>query len=608
VGRAVLGARRAGYARENEPRIGLGLVGASGAEHPDDFSILGEALERLLGEDELAVDGHLEDAASAGFEARLDGEFPLEFGGQPGRLGKVISHLAVFDLHVHPHGSWAGQWSAEGRLVAGKRSAYAVSGPLILGEHSRQVNSGAACQAAREGRAAAANTMSETLSWPYEVRCPVHRSIPFNERERALIDHPLLQRLRAISQLGFAHLVYPGATHTRFSHALGVMHLAGRIFDRIVQRDPAWFREAFPAEGLAYCRQVLRLAGLLHDLGHLPFSHAFEPLLPTREALSLPRAWYRAIDWHARARHEDLSVAMAHTLAEEPGALLSREEAQDACALIHDGIAPTARLTALGSKPARNPYPLLKQIISGEIDADRMDYLPRDAHFAGVTYGFFDLHRLIEGLSCVETERGLVMALEHDALFTYENFLMARFHMAMQVYYHKTLLPFEHFLERAVREGEIAMPFDGSLESFLAAREDRVLAQLFAARERPWSARIVYRRPAARLYRMDGREDPETRRTILDALEAAGIRCIHIREERRVSTLGEDAGLPPILVVENVLGRLRRTPLPEVSGLLRRYNQTFVIERIYCDPQDYERARDTLRRVLEAGAPGPHGA
>jgi hypothetical protein len=117
----------------------------------------------------------------------------------------------------------------------------------------------------------------------------------------------------------------------------------------------------------------------------------------------------------------------------------------------------------------------------------------------------------------------------------------------------------------------------------------------------------LYSRPAARLYRMDGRDDPETRRVILDALEAAGIRCIHIREKRRVSTLGEDAGLPPILVVENVLGHLRRTPLPEVSGLLRRYNQTFVIERIYCDPQDYARARDTLRRALgenEKGATG----
>ena len=446
-------------------------------------------------------------------------------------------------------------------------------------------------------------TMSESQARPYEVRCPLHRSIPFNERERALIDHPLLQRLRSISQLGFAHLVYPGATHTRFSHALGVMHLAGRIFDRIADGAPALFHEGFAPGALDYCRQTVRFAGLLHDLGHLPFSHAFEPLLPSRAALRLPRQWYHARsarDWRAPALHEDLSVAMVAALAGEPAALLSEEEAQDACALIHDGIAPTARLTGLGGGPARNPYPLLKQIISGEIDADRMDYLPRDAHFAGVTYGFFDLDRLIEGLSSVETERGLVMALDQDALFTYENFLMARFHMAMQVYYHKTLLPFEHFIARAVREGEIAMPFDGSVESFLQAREDVVLAQLYAARERRWSARIVFRRPAARLFRIDGRDDPETRRRVLAALEAAGIPSIHIREERRVSNLGAEApdGTPPILVVENVLGLERRTPLPEVSALLQRYNQTFVIERIYCDPEDYARARDVLKRAL----------
>jgi len=442
--------------------------------------------------------------------------------------------------------------------------------------------------------------MTEAESRTYEVRCPVHRSIPFNARELKLIDHPLFQRLRAISQLGFAHLVYPGATHTRFSHALGVMHLAGRIYDRITGGAPALFAGAFTPRALAYGRQIVRFAGLLHDLGHLPFSHAFEPLLPKRETLPLPREWYRDTDFGERARHEDLSVAMARALAEGPGALLTAEEAQDACALIHGGVRPTERLQALGGAPSRDPYPLLKQIISGEIDADRMDYLPRDAHFAGVTYGFFDLHRLIEGLSCVETERGLVMALDQDAVFTYENFLMARFHMAMQVYYHKTLLPFEHYLERAVREGEIGIPFDGSVESVLAAREDVVMDMLYQARHRKWSSRIVNRSPAARLYRGDEHDGAAVVERILDALREAGITPIHIRAERRVSNLDAEGaeGAAPIFVVEDVLGRERRTPLIHVSELLRHYNRTFVIERIYCDPEDQARAREVLRRAL----------
>jgi HD superfamily phosphohydrolase len=432
---------------------------------------------------------------------------------------------------------------------------------------------------------------------PYEVRCPLHGSIPFNERERLILDHPLVQRLRAISQLGFAHLVYPGATHTRFSHALGVMHLAGRIWDRIVAASPEVF-ERFRPDALAYCRQVLRFAGLLHDAGHLPFSHSFEPLLPPRIRVSLPKHWYREADWEAPARHEDLSIAVVHALCSDSSRLLCEAEARDAAALIHGEIAPGDTLTGLGGAPERNPYPLLKQIISGEIDADRMDYLPRDAHFAGVAYGFFDLHRLIESLSATESEHGLALTLDRDALFTYENFLMARFHMAMQVYFHKTLLPFERYLERAVREGEIAMPYDGSLASFERAREDVLMGDLHAARGRHWAGKIVSRQPAARLIRLEPEDGAALRERALGALRRAGIPPIHIRAERRLSTLGSSPADPPIRVAETVLGTRRLRPLHETSQLLRHYNRNFVIERIYCEPVDYPAAVEALKREL----------
>ena len=435
---------------------------------------------------------------------------------------------------------------------------------------------------------------------PYEVRCPLHRSIPFDESERAVIDHPYFQRLRAISQLGFAHLVYPGATHTRFSHALGVMHLAGRIFDRISAGSPHLFATEFDPETLAYCRRIVRLAGLLHDLGHLPFSHAFEPLLPAVEKLELPRKWFSRMDGNRQARHEDYSVAIVRALAADSQALFSEEEAQDISALIHDEVLPTPRLT--GGNAGQSLYPLLKQIISGEIDADRMDYLRRDAHFAGVTYGNFDLDRLIQGLSCIPTTDGIALALDYNALFTYENYLMARFHMAMQVYFHQTLLPFDYFLHQAVKEGEIVIPLDGGLESVLDAREDVVLSKLYSARDKRWCSRIVRRRPAARLYRLDGDWDEGKKRRILEALIREGIDPIFIREERRLSNLGAggEPDVPPIMVVESVLGVQRPRPLHEVSRLLKQYNQPFLIERLYCDPEQLESAVAVLHRELQA--------
>jgi HD superfamily phosphohydrolase len=443
--------------------------------------------------------------------------------------------------------------------------------------------------------------MSAAASGDYEVRCPLHGSIAFNARERDIINHPFVQRLRSVSQLGLAQFVFPGATHTRFSHALGVMHLTGRIFDSLIHDIERDTGAELAADERERMRQVARLAGLLHDLGHPPFSHTFEPLLPARRALPMPRHWYPRLDLDVRATHEDFSVALVHGLSERAPDLLPPDEAQDICALIDQAVQPTAALTRVGGRARLNLYPLLKQTISGEIDADRMDYLRRDAHFAGVAYGNFDLERLIQSLSSVETPRGRVMALDQSGIYTYENFMLARFHMAMQVYFHKTLLAFEHCLTQAVREGEIALEMDGSIEGFLAAREDVVLAKLYAARDRRWTSRIVNRRPLRRLLELHEPDDSPLRQRVLAALAEAKLQIVHVREQRALSALGRDPESFPVYMQETVLGRVRTRPLHEASVLLHRYNQLFQVENVYCDAGDYDRAVAVLTPIVNGG-------
>ena len=181
----------------------------------------------------------------------------------------------------------------------------------------------------------------------YKSRCPIHGLISFNEKERQIIDHPFYQRLRHISQLGFASYVYTGATHSRLAHSLGVMHLAGQIFDQIVTVEQDWLSELFTEEDLAYFRQIIRFAALLHDVGHPPFSHSSEAILPEKKMLELPVAWYESLSREQQATHEDFSIAIIYALAQETSPLLSMQEAQDICSLIDNAIQISESLTVL---------------------------------------------------------------------------------------------------------------------------------------------------------------------------------------------------------------------------------------------------------------------
>src|ERR1017187_8688931 len=144
-----------------------------------------------------------------------------------------------------------------------------------------------------------------------EVRCSVHGFIGLTELERDIVNHPAFQRLRRIKQLGWTDYIYPGASHTRFEHSLGVMHLASRLYEAVVRSSEGTLKEGFKYTdaGLARDWQIVRLAALLHDVGHPPFSHAAEMLLPMKESegssLVAGSGSKRSSEQYA---HEDYSV------------------------------------------------------------------------------------------------------------------------------------------------------------------------------------------------------------------------------------------------------------------------------------------------------------
>lgn len=219
----------------------------------------------------------------------------------------------------------------------------------------------------------------------HEIRDPIHVFIRMDSDERRAVDSEPFQRLRHIHQLALTYLVYPGATHRRFEHSLGVMDLASRVFDIVVTNPTPQSRSIIPNDqAQLYWRRVLRMAALCHDLGHLPFSHAGEDLLP--------KGW----------THERLSVELI--LSEEMKA-------------IWQAMTPPLRpqdivKLAVGQKGAPDlPFDdwevVLSEIITGDaFGVDRMDYLLRDSHHAGVAYGRFDHYRLIDTLRILPRSEG----------------------------------------------------------------------------------------------------------------------------------------------------------------------------------------------------------
>jgi HD superfamily phosphohydrolase len=224
-----------------------------------------------------------------------------------------------------------------------------------------------------------------------------------------LIEHPYFQRLRYIKQLGMTHLVYPGALHTRFHHALGAMHLMGLAIETLCNKGQV----ITPEE-----KEGLTIAILLHDVGHGPFSHALEHTIV--EGIS----------------HEDISILLMNKLNEEFNGRLS---------------------LAISIFKGDYPQTFLHQLVSSQLDMDRMDYLNRDSFFTGVSEGVISSDRIIKMLNVKDDS----ITVEEKGIYSIEKFLIARRLMYWQVYLHKTVIAGEQLLCKIFnRSRELALKGD----------------------------------------------------------------------------------------------------------------------------------------------------
>lgn len=363
------------------------------------------------------------------------------------------------------------------------------------------------------------------------IRGNVHGTVDVTALEDRVIDHPIVQRLRRIKQLAFLSFVFPGATHSRFEHSLGVMQMAGITWNKmranqkrlantcgryrdfsaveskgvdglvhgLLQPTFSVMDEVFGSEATL---QSLRLAGLLHDVGHSPYSHSGERFMPTWKTVlgslkDTPRYIVDYLEERAQSmaekgkdlskvmvRHEVFSLLLIDRLLTDicvkrksPGVQISP---RDVVSIIAPEIMPDP-----GSDLAKHGvHRLCHELISGEVDIDRMDYLLRDSRECGVVYGIFDATRILDSLCFYNDPRdgGIHLAISFSGLAAFEDYLRARHSMYLQLYFHKTSVAAEAMMQHLSRMlGGWTLPVD--LASYAALDEYNIeVALLEAAR------------------------------------------------------------------------------------------------------------------------------
>ena len=225
------------------------------------------------------------------------------------------------------------------------------------------------------------------------IRDSIHGNLPLDPFEIEVLDYPQLQRLRRVKQLGFISLIYPGANHSRFEHSIGTMHLASKLADQL--------------ELSKEDKDLVRIAGLLHDAGHGPFSHVSEAVLGVN--------------------HEEITAFVIEKTS------------------IHDKL--SEKFDTKEIIDIINGEGKLGPIISGDLDMDRMDYLIRDSHYTGVAYGVIDTERIISNL---KLERELILDIK--GVQAAESALTARYLMYPSVYQHHTTRIINAMFRRCLRD------------------------------------------------------------------------------------------------------------------------------------------------------------
>jgi uncharacterized protein len=288
------------------------------------------------------------------------------------------------------------------------------------------------------------------LEFTGEITDPIHKYIRITDLEKKLIDTEVFQRLRKIRQLVGAHLVYPSAQHTRFEHSIGAMHLAGLAAETLLDKGFITYKEDV---------QSLRIAALLHDIGHGPFSHLFEEVLRENESNKLT---HEIIGKKIIKESIIIDILGKYGYDTDYVCKLSFGESQK---MFYD------------------------EIIAGSLSADIMDYLPRDSFFTGAEYGKVDYHRLISSLEVLSNDH---LGINKSAINSLESMLISRYQMFKAVYFHKTVRAGEVMLLHSLMSADKQLNFSNfCIEEYLDYTDEKTIDIICSLKENKFASELA---------------------------------------------------------------------------------------------------------------------
>ncbi|MFN3454530.1 MAG: HD domain-containing protein [Pseudobdellovibrio sp.] len=421
-----------------------------------------------------------------------------------------------------------------------------------------------------------------------EIRDPIHGSIYLSDGEEAIIESVEFQRLREIKQLGFSEFSFPGATHNRFLHSIGVSHVAGLVFDSIFRAYP--FHKA---SNKVRFRQMVKLAALLHDVGHGPLSHTTEQVMPDLEKLNIKIYQDQGVNQKRQANHEDYTIKFItdSNISEIIRKYFQGIEPEHIACLIDKELNCDDDVLKDGSINFR---PLLSQIVSSELDADRMDYLERDSYFCGINYGKIDRDWLIQNLTLTLQDQKAYLALNRRALYAFDDFLVSRHHMHLMVYFHHKSIIYEEMLNLYLGSPDAAFKIPPALQDYIPYTDYKLYEHLDTVKNE-WAQRIAQRKPYRVAIELHN-QDIERSENIIKLFTDQNIHSIWASSKARLSkyhatTSDNDI---KIYVIDQYDKWDKPSPINHATQIFQKYEGARVIDRIYVAPEKFDLAKKIL--------------